>query len=37
MGDWNAAVDDLERYLELVPFATDRAQVEHYVARIRRL
>ena len=36
MGDWNHAAHDLERYLELAPFASDRAQVEHYVARLKQ-
>lgn len=36
LGDWDHAVGDLERYLELAPFATDRAQVEHYVARLKQ-
>lgn len=36
LGDWDQAAHDLERYLELAPFATDRAQVEHYVARLKK-
>jgi len=36
LGDWIAAVHDLERYLELMPFANDRAQVEQYVTRLKR-
>jgi len=36
LGDWDHAASDLERYLELAPFATDRAQVEHYVARLKK-
>ena len=36
MGDWDHAAHDLERYLELAPFANDRVQVEHYVARLKK-
>ena len=36
MGDWDRAAHDLERYLELAPFASDRMQVEHYVARLKQ-
>jgi regulator of sirC expression with transglutaminase-like and TPR domain len=36
LGDWTEAAQDLERYLELAPHATDRAQVEHYVARLKK-
>jgi regulator of sirC expression with transglutaminase-like and TPR domain len=36
LGDWEQAAHDLERYLELAPFATDRAQVEHYVTRLKK-
>ena len=36
LGDWDRAASDLERYLELAPFAVDRAQVEHYVARLKK-
>ena len=36
LGDWDRAASDLERYLELAPFAADRAQVEHYVARLKK-